>query len=155
MGTNLNIDFLYNKPEKINEIARMIYEEFVDKEVMDYNHVVQKISYTYIKKTPVTIFIENKEECIGTISIVDNDLKSRKMYQPWIASLYIKRKYRNRGIGRELLNYSLEHVKKLGYSNVYLKTETAYNYYQKLGWRFVECLRDDKLGDTYIFKKEI
>jgi len=44
-------------------------------------------------------------------------------------------------------------VGELGYPEVYLKTETAVNYYDKLSWERVEQVVSDDSIESWIFKK--
>lgn len=36
-------------------------------------------------------------ECLGTVSIFENDLQTQKDLTPWLASLYVSLDYRGRG----------------------------------------------------------
>lgn len=76
-------------------------------------------------------------EVIGVVSLWKNDLVVRQDLYPWMATLYVKDTFRNKGVGQMLQNKSIEVARNLGYSNLYLITDHT-NYYEKFGWTFLE-----------------
>jgi N-acetylglutamate synthase-like GNAT family acetyltransferase len=92
------------------------------------------------------------KKCVGTIAIVQNDLKCRD-YTPWLASLYVDKPFRNNKIGEQLID-KIKNVaaEGLGYSELYLRTEHAGDYYRRLGWQFVESCVDEYGVNTDVFR---
>ena|SRR5690625_2190374 len=150
----VKIDFLSNQPEKITEVSEMIFEEFVLKTGSDmkFESVVKHFSNTKNNTFPITLIALENEECLGTVSIFENDLKTRDMYRPWLASLYTKPEYRGRGVGEVLISKTKDVVKELGFSELYLRTEDASDYYRKRGWTYLETVSDEKYEETDVFK---
>jgi putative acetyltransferase len=64
-----------------------------------------------------------------------------------VVKLYLNASYRKLGIGRQLLEMSIESAKKMGYKQLYLESlpelGKAISLYQKEGFRFL----DHKMGD--------
>ncbi len=64
-----------------------------------------------------------------------------------VVKLYLLSPYRKLGIGRKLLEMSIESAKKLGYKQLYLESlpelGKAISLYEKQGFRFI----DHKMGD--------
>ena len=151
---SINIDFLSNQPEKINEISEMIFKEFVVKtgSGMKFEDVVKHFSNTKDNTFPITLVALENGECLGTVSIVENDLKIRDMYKPWLASLYTKPEYRGRSVGEKLIAKTIDVVKELGFNELYLRTEDGSDYYRKRGWTFLETVSDDKYEKIDVFK---
>ena len=58
-------------------------------------------------------------EAIGVVSLWVNDLKARQDLFPWMATLYVKEDYRNKGVGKKLQEISIEYAKQKNYSNLY------------------------------------
>ncbi|NRD78989.1 GNAT family N-acetyltransferase [Bacillus sp. BRMEA1] len=148
------IDFLSNHPDKITEVSEMIFKEFVvnTSSCMKFEDVVIHFSNTKENAFPITLVALVDEECLGTVSIFENDLKIRDMYKPWLASLYTKPEYRGKRVGQELVANTIDVVKKLGFNELYLRTEDASDYYRNRGWTYLETVSDDKYEKIDIFK---
>lgn len=89
------------------------------------------------KDIPQMYIAKYKEEVIGVVSIWRNDLKARQDLYPWMAALFVKEEYRNKGVGTLLQKRVIEETKKMNYQYLYLITEHE-NYYEKMGWDFLE-----------------
>ncbi|MDZ5712596.1 GNAT family N-acetyltransferase [Jeotgalibacillus haloalkalitolerans] len=150
----MNIDFLSNHPDKINEVSEMIYKEFVVNtgSEMEYEDVVTHFTNTGTTTFPITLLALDNGELLGTVSIFENDLKIRDMYIPWLASLYTKPESRNRGVGQELVARTIDLVKELGFNELYLRTEDTSDYYRNRGWIYVETVADDRYEKIDVFK---
>ncbi|WP_331639694.1 GNAT family N-acetyltransferase [Cerasibacillus sp.] len=148
------IDYLLNHPNKIKEVAEMIYKEFVEKtgSNMTYEDVVKYFSNTKRHAFPITVIALENGECLGTVSIFENDLKIRETYKPWLASLYVKPVHRGKGVGQKLVDKTIDIVKELGFRMLYLRTEDASDYYRKRGWTYVETVSDDQHEQIDILK---
>lgn len=151
---NMKIDFLLNHPEKVKEVSEIIYQEFVVNtgSRMDFEDVLNYFSKTKDDEFPITLIALDNGVCLGTVSIFENDLRIREMYKPWLASLYTKPEYRGNGIGQQLIDATIQVTKKLGFKELYLRTEDASDYYRNRGWTFVESLSDDKHEKIDVFK---
>lgn len=150
----MEIDFLLNHPDKIKDVSEMIYKQFVEEtgSGMKFEDVVKHFSNTRDNIFPITLVALEYGECLGAVSIVENDLKIRDMYKPWLASLYTKPAFRSRGIGQELVAKTINVVKELGFNELYLRTEDTSDYYRNRGWTYVETVSDDKYEKIDVFK---
>ncbi|KAB2331379.1 GNAT family N-acetyltransferase [Bacillus mesophilum] len=150
----MDIDFLSNHPDKINEVSEMIFKEFVVKtgSGLKYEDVVKHFSNTKDNALPITLVALENGVCLGTVSIFENDLKIRDMYKPWLASLYTKPEYRGRGVGQHLVTKTVDVVKELGFNELYLRTEDETEYYRNRGWTYLETVSDDKYEKIDVLK---
>lgn len=102
----MRIDFLVNHPDKTLVVSEMVYSEFVvntasQKSFEDvYNHFSKLKPNTL----PITFIALLDDQCVGTVSIFENDLESRKDYKPWLASLFVAEEYRGNGIAQKLID---------------------------------------------------
>ncbi len=140
---NLEIKYLSENPQFAETISDWIYNAFI-KDVRD--DLTQEDITAHIKvcgrvALPIRLVAVLDGQCVGTISLVENDLKCRA-YTPWLAALIVDQAARDQGIGRQLIAYVQELSRQMGYQVLYLRTEHAGAYYQKLGWQYVETCND-------------
>lgn len=150
----MEIELLVNKPQHIEDVAKMVYKEFVvpTSSKKTYKEVVEFFKRTYENKFPITFIANVDGQCVGTVSVFENDWKERPQFKPWLASLFVEPSYRSQKIGFYLINALLEHMKKIGCTKVFLKTENAAVYYEKRGWERIETVLDEQGDRIDIFK---
>ncbi len=150
----MRIDHLFKHTEYIASVAAWIYDEFVIKTggSISFNEVVAYLSNTNDRSFPMAFVAIVDNECVGTVSIFKNDLKTQEALTPWLASLYVSPRHRGQGIRYKLIKHVQEVVKELGYEAVYLRTEHTSEYYKSLGWIFAYNAVDEKGQETEVFK---
>ncbi len=148
------IKYLCDFPEHVETISSWIYNEFVvnSKSTSTLSDIVNYFSKTSVDKYPITFIAIKDSKCVGVVSIFENDLKSQDKLKPWLAALYVEPTHRGRGIAKVLIDSVLEKTKKLGFSEVYLRTEHTADYYKSKGWDFVFKTNDEKDQETEVFK---
>ncbi|ASB90679.1 GNAT family N-acetyltransferase [Bacillus sonorensis] len=152
----MQIHLLHENETYIEAVAYMVYQEFAAHDrKMTYDDAVAFFSNTHLTTFPITLIAIIDGECAGTVSAFENDLKERPQYKPWLASLYVEPQYRNRKIGLRLMEALLSHVKALGHTSIYLKTENASDYYKQRGWTFIESVSDQKNNHVDIFQYQL
>lgn len=72
---------------------------------------------------------------IGTASLIQCDMDTRRDLSPWLASLYVDPKQRGRGAGKLLVRSVLRHANRIGFSEIHLYTVNAAAFYRSLGWQ--------------------
>ncbi len=152
----MNIVYLWDYPEYVDTVVDWIYNEFVIKEGKnkDKSRIKEFFSNTNYDKFTITYVAIEGKECLGTVSIFDNDLKPRKDLSPWLGALYVGEKNRGRGIAAKLIDMVLEKVSEMGYTKVYLRTEHTADYYKKRNWSFVskEVDIDGRKTEVYSYQ---
>ena len=141
----IKIAYLADYPDFTEIVTEWLFNEFfVDiRPGVTYEQLLEAIKNTNKTKLPIRLIALSDDKCIGTISIVSNDLRSRS-YTPWLASLYVDPPYRKNKIGAQLVERVKQIVKELGYSELYLRTEFASDYYRARNWQYVETCTDDE-----------
>ncbi len=146
------IVYLADHPEHIHTIAEWIYNQWADKSKKTLNEVIESFKKRCVKnKIPLTLIALADNECVGTVTIYKNDLKTRKNLEPWLGSLYVLPSHRKKGVGEKLTNQVIEILKQLGFEKVYLRTEEKADYYSKRGWNFIFNAQDEKGIETKVF----
>jgi predicted N-acetyltransferase YhbS len=149
----LEIKYLCENLNHANIVSSWIYNEFI-KDIRD-DLTVKEISSRIIKcgkdALPIRLVAVLDGRCVGTVSLVENDLKCRA-YTPWLAALIVDKNFRGKGIGKRLISFVQEIARQMGYKELYLRTEHASEYYKKLGWQFVETCADSYGLEPDVFK---
>jgi predicted N-acetyltransferase YhbS len=149
----MNIEYLNDNMGFAEQVAEWIYNEFIKEKrsSISYEQVLSSVKTCHKNELPVRLIAKADGRCVGTVAIVQNDLKYSD-YSPWLAALYVDEAERKNKIGEKLVEHVKAVVKELGYSEVYLRTEHAGNYYRRLGWQFVESSVDEFNLKPDIFK---
>lgn len=83
---------------------------------------------------PLILFATLDGVPAGTASIVYDDLPSRPDLNPWLASVFVDRPFRNRGVASRLVLTALSQADKLQVPQLYLFTHDRANFYERFGW---------------------
>ncbi len=85
------------------------------------------------------IYVYDKQGVQGFAGLTDN----------YIAGIFVKKEARNRGIGKQLLDYLKQHYDKLTL-DVYAKNKNAFKFYQNNDFRIsVESIDEDNAEKDY------
>ena len=86
---------------------------------------------------------------VGTVSVVECDLKDRQDLTPWLSSLFVPSHERGKMVGQTLIEAACDWTRQKRFSNLYLYVRqgrlTA--YYCRLGWLRMGAFDLD--GDTF------
>jgi len=69
---------------------------------------------------------------------VEHDLDIRENLSPWLAEVYVRPEYRQRGIGSTLVRRVVREAERLGMQTLYLYTFDREVFYGRLGWAVME-----------------
>jgi len=119
--------------------------------------VAEYIGRCLNKKIPLTyIAVDGDDEkVVGMYQIVMNDdVNIRPDYYPWVANVFVKETYRNRGICDKLMKHAQCVFQELGYSKVYLYSEHE-GLYEKYGWKLIETVTNFDGAYNRIFEYNV
>ena len=134
----IKIDLLKNYPHAIPKLAN-IWHEVLGKIWMP-EIGIKEIESLYYKELnhdmPLTYIALYDEIPVGSCTLQLNE-DVRPDLGPWISDLVVDPKYQKQGIGKMLVNVTVEKAKELGFESLYLFTfdPTIPKYYERLGWR--------------------
>ena len=150
----MRIAYLCDHISFADTVARWIFDEFISgiRNDLPYENVLASFKNCRRQEFPIRFIALIDDQCIGTVSLVFNDLKCRE-YTPWLAALYVDKNFRNKKIGERLISRVKNAAMQLGYSRVYLRTEHTGDYYRKSGREYVETCDDnfDLKPDVFVF----
>ena len=72
--------------------------------------------------------------------LIECNLPPRCHLTPWLAGLFVRADHRDRGVGTALTRFCEAEAAALGVRMLYLYTERAEGFYQRLGWTTLESL---------------
>ena len=151
MTTLYNIkDCLQDLPE----IMEMIYQEWGQFFKKPAEQKKQEITNAINSKCdfPQIYVIKQNNIVIGGFIIKDKDLENCDL-SPWVACVVVKKEYRGKGYGRQLLLH-LEQVCNL-YPQIYLFT-TLKNFYEKIGFEYIKDINHNgEINKLYIRKTKV
>ncbi len=125
----------------------MVYTEFIEgKKDMTLADVMERLDRVE------TIVAAEDSILLGSVSIFENDLTSRRDLTPWLASLVVLKEARGKKVGAHLMDRVKERVKEQGYDKVYLRTGNAHQYYLDRGWSLVEMTKDEKGNEIGVYE---
>jgi predicted N-acetyltransferase YhbS len=154
---SMKIESIYENKSCIPTVAKWIYDEFIvnQRPGITMEDLISRLHERKHQEIPLTYVVIERSECIGTVSLVENDLKKRADLKPWLASLYVKPEYRKRGIGENLVGHVIAKTRSFGYKTLYLRTEYTGDYYRRLNWRFIYKTIDEFGLHTEVFEKNV
>jgi len=85
-------------------------------------------------------FVAIENEVLGSAAIVACDMKERKQYSPWLASVYVAPEYRRKGTATELVRHVMQQAAENKIKKLYLYTPDQEQFYKKMGWKTQERL---------------
>ena len=99
-----------------------------------YGWLTDVIDDWSLTRFPQIVVMTEKKEIIGYYSLIAKELvKNNHGYTPWLGTLFIREKYRGKHYSSVLIENACQHVKKMGYENLYLATEHI-GLYEKFGF---------------------
>jgi predicted N-acetyltransferase YhbS len=134
----ITIDLLKNHPASIPRCAE-IWHEVLGKIWMPEIGIeeIESLYYEELKPDmPLTYIALDGEIPVGSCTLELNG-GIRPDLGPWIGDLVVDLKYQKQGIGKMLVDVTVEKAKELGFEKLYLFTfdPTIPEYYQRLGWK--------------------
>jgi GNAT superfamily N-acetyltransferase len=83
---------------------------------------------------PTTYVALSGDELLGSVTLVEHDMATRRDLSPWLAGLYVAPAFRSQGVGRALTRHAVRQAAAMRAPRLYLHTATARGLYERLGW---------------------
>lgn len=138
----ITIDFLKNHPNCIPELANIWREELGKIWVPDIaiETIITKFSdHLNDDILPITFIALDGKKPVGMCSLRANDGIMLEL-TPWLGSLVVAKEYQQQGIGKILIEATINQAKKMNFDKIYLFTFdlTLPKYYNSLGWSIIK-----------------
>lgn len=79
-------------------------------------------------------FIALDGALLGSASLLAADMLSHPELTPWVASVYVRRAARGRGVGSALIRHIMQLARREGLGTLYLFTPDRVEFYRRLDW---------------------
>lgn len=87
---------------------------------------------------PASLIALQKDKAVGVARLVEHDIEERKDLYPWLASVYVPKEYRLKGIGSALCRAVVEKARENQFKEIYLFTPDRESFYSQQGWKVIE-----------------
>jgi GNAT superfamily N-acetyltransferase len=134
------IVYLADRADLIPELAGWFYGEWGP----NYPDLTQAIIDDKLRRRlnrdriPLVLVTLRKDSPIASASLKIREMETHPQYLHWLGSVYVLPEYRGKGIGSNLVQYSVNEAKRLAVHDLYLYTRSRENFYTRLGWKSVE-----------------
>jgi len=141
-------------PEYIERVAKIYVDEWLDHYSREWNihtidEMVQDLVENYLDQTYVGYFEgdgDGGSVFVGTVALLDEDLKSHSHLSPWMTCLYVEPEYRGRGYGRKLAEYVMTCGSR-GKVFLWCDSDAKKRLYQHWGFSVLEEISNSGYGD--------
>ncbi|HAB66876.1 MAG TPA: hypothetical protein DCE23_05870 [Firmicutes bacterium] len=153
--------------KKFSEISKEDLDRIINKhyshwsqysDSMDFSDTSNKFNNIYTDDTsiPYGIAMYDNDNLIGFCVLKDQCLINYPEFNPWISDVMIFDSYRGCGNGRRLIELAKRELKNLGFNKVYLWTDKAPIFYEKLGFKYIkDVLKNDESGYGRLYSIEL
>jgi len=135
----IKIDLLKTHPHTIPVLVNIWYEVLgkIWAPDVQIEHAIERFAgHMNDKDLPITFIALDGDVPSGMCSLREND-GIRPDLTPWLGSLVVDPKYQKQGIGKMLIDVTVDKAKELGFKKLHLFAidPTIPEYYQRLGWK--------------------
>lgn len=148
----MEIKYLVDRPKDISKIVNWLDGQWGHYYESGKKAWQKKVNNRLNKEKVPTIFVAVvKDKVVGTASLIESDLDSRKDLSPWLADVFVLPDYRGNKIATKLVTRVLEEAKNIAIPKLYLFTKEAEELYKKLNWQTIE--KFNHYGDQHTLMK--
>ena len=161
----ITIYLLQDKPEFIDKISEVNFNTWIEfyqnnkyediTSVEEYKEYLEEI-HMNTDKIPIVIVAIDGDKYVGSVSLLDDDFPEIVRDRVWITELYVEPEYRNKGVGKLLIQAALDSAKDCKLKEVYLACfEDLIFYYKKLNFNYTGNQIFYANKKYYIFKYKL
>lgn len=138
--SSMHIAYIKDHQDMLPVVAQWLFDEWSDlcpgSTVKTFLEQLQENCHD--NQVPLTLIALRDGDVVGTASLIEYDMDTRRDLSPWLASVYVIPEQRGQGIGTKLVQAIVAKATEIGISKLYLFTPDKEHFYQKLGWQRLE-----------------
>ena len=133
---SLRIENIANNLDLVETIARWHWDEWGDSDPAgSLESWTERLRQrTNRDRIPTTYVALDGDELLGSVTLVEHDISTWPGLSPWLAGVYVKPSRRGQGVGSALVRHAVRQAAEMGIARLYLYTDSARGFYEKLGW---------------------
>lgn len=151
--------------KKFSELTNKELEQIINKHynhwskyspTMNYEDTKNKFKNIYAKNDtiPSGMAMFDKDKLIGFLVFKEHCLEKYLEYTPWISDVMIFDEFRKQGYGKKMIEAALSTLKEFGYNKVYLWTDKAPTFYEKIGFTYEHEVEKNEGGTGRLYSKK-
>ncbi len=133
----MRIDLLADHPELVTVVAGWHWDEWGDPATSSRDEWEDALR----GRAGTTFVALDDGELLGSVTLTDHDMPGHPRYaqlHPWLAGMLVRADARSRGVGTALARHLCEHAAAGGVDRLYLYTEAARSFYERLGFTVLD-----------------
>lgn len=135
----MTIHPLADYPQFLEQIARWNVEEWPSYFDGNLHNAIAFNAAAMTRHAIPTCLVAVEDGMLaGTVSLLPEDMDIRPGYSPWLASLYVERRFRGRGFARALVAAGMQEARAQGIPVLYVWTRRLRRLFEAHGWRHLE-----------------
>ncbi|MGD9364969.1 MAG: GNAT family N-acetyltransferase [Desulfobacteraceae bacterium] len=140
MNETIEIRYLADCPEVIPALASWTFEQWGQQYKMESIRVQLELFANRVNrdKIPLSLVAFLDTQPVGTASLKVREMTTHTHLPYWLGAVFVVEKFRNRGIGTELISRATDKARHLGVETLYLHTPDKAGLYLRLGWEKIE-----------------
>ena len=88
-------------------------------------------------RIPTTYVALDGDDLLGAASLIEHEMATHPEWSPWLGGVYVRHDRRRQGVGSALVRHAVRAAAAMGVARLYLSTESARGFYEKLGWHTI------------------
>jgi GNAT superfamily N-acetyltransferase len=134
----VQIEPLADHPDLVDVIARWHWEEWGGADPSgSFEQWADNLRRHQDDGIPTTFVALDDGRPLGSVTLTEHDMQGHigyESFRPWIAGTFVAPEARGRGVGAALMQHALAQAEAWGIDRLYLYTESARAFYERLGW---------------------
>ncbi len=151
--------------KKFSEIDSEILNRIINKHFTHWSHFSSSMDLKDTQEKFRNLYAINDNIPFGIALLEDNNLigfcvlkmeclKKYSQFFPWISDVMIFDEFRGKGYGKIMIDEALKILAVLGYEQAYLWTDQAPEFYQKIGFTYLQQVEKNEGGFGQLFCKK-
>ena len=136
----IKIDYLGHYSKFTPQLAKWHQDEWcnISPDLSTSKRIKLYNSYKSEATIPSCLIAIVDNQPAGSASLVNSDMETHIQLSPWLASVYVHKDFRRKGIATQLIEACIKNARETGTQTLYLFTADQSDFYMKRGWRKLE-----------------